>query len=112
MKKLFLFVFSTLCLSAAPLGETLLNGNCITCHAISAPNSAPSLYEIQSHYKNIFTSKEKFVAFMTTWVTKPNAKTALMPEAITKYGLMPELGYDKQTIEEIASYVYDMKLHP
>ncbi len=111
MKKLLPLIFFSFSLSAAaPLGETLFNGNCITCHTISVPNSAPSTKELQARYKKTYESKEAFVSAMATWIIKPNAKTALMPEAISKYGLMPELGYDKQTLEEIASYLYDVRL--
>ena len=112
MKKLLSLLFFSFTLSAAPLGETLFNGNCLTCHAISVPNSAPSTKELQARYKKTYETKEAFVTAMATWIIKPNAKTALMPEAISKYGLMPELGYDKQTLEEIASYLYDVKLAP
>lgn len=109
MKKLCLWVYCALSLSAAPLGETLFNGNCVTCHTTTTPNSAPTIQEVQQRYKKAFESKEKFVAFMANWITKPDAKTALMPEAVSKYGLMPLLGYDKETLTEIALYLYDVK---
>ena len=112
MKKRCLWVCCALSLSAAPLGETLFNGNCVTCHAITSPNSAPAILEVQHVYKKTFDSKEKFVAFMVNWIAKPNAKTALMPEAIKKHGLMPSLGYDTETLQEIASYLYDAPLRP
>lgn len=86
----------------------LFNGNCITCHKTDNLNkSAPTIQEIQSNYKNAFPNKKDFVDYMSVWVVNPNAKTSLMNSAINKYGLMPELGYDKVTIEEIAEYIYD-----
>lgn len=109
MKKLFLLAVCSFSLSAASLGETLFNGNCVTCHSTTTPNSAPSIQEVQQRYKKAFESKEQFVSFMANWIIKPDAKTALMPEAIPKYGLMPLLGYDKETLTEIATYLYDAK---
>ncbi|WP_263833740.1 c-type cytochrome [Sulfurospirillum oryzae] len=110
MKKLLLLAFFSFSLSAASLGETLFNGNCVTCHAITSPNSAPAIQEVQHAYKKMFDTKEKFVAFMVNWIAQPNTKTTLMPEAIKKHGLMPSLGYDKETLQEIASYLYDARL--
>jgi len=46
---------------------------------------------------------------MTKWVEKPDAKTALMPEAISQYGLMPELGFDRETLREIGLFLYEKK---
>lgn len=112
MKNLFLLVLASIYLHAAPRGEMLFNGNCITCHALENSPSAPSVKEIHTRYKKAFDSKEQFVNAMARWIIKPDAKTALMPEAVKKYGLMPELGYDKETLNEIASYLYDLRLNP
>ena len=43
---------------------------------------------------------------MSNWVVKPNKETSLMHDMIDKYGLMPELGYDKSTLKEITTYIY------
>ncbi len=109
MKKLLLLALCSFSLNATPLGETLFNGNCITCHEIHTTNSAPSIKEVKVRYHKAFDSKEKFVTFMVEWITKPDAKKALMPEAIKKHGLMPLLGYDKESLTEIATFLYE---HP
>lgn len=109
MLKFFIPVLFYISLSAASLGETLFNGNCVTCHEIHTTNSAPSIKEVKVRYHKAFDSKEKFVTFMVEWITKPDAKTALMPEAIKKHGLMPLLGYDKESLTEIATFLYE---HP
>jgi hypothetical protein len=44
---------------------------------------------------------------MVKWVQKPDAKTAIMPEAIAQYGLMPELGFDSDSLKEMALFVYE-----
>ncbi|ACZ12753.1 c-type cytochrome [Sulfurospirillum deleyianum] len=112
MKRFFGLIFITTTLSASNLGETLFQGNCVTCHAIQKANSAPSIQAIQTRYKEKFPTKEDFVSFMAQWILKPNAKTALMPEAIAQYELMPILGYDKESLEEIARYLYDATWQP
>jgi len=44
---------------------------------------------------------------MSTWIAKPDAITSLMPEAVKKHGLMPELGYDTQALQDISAYIYE-----
>ncbi len=48
---------------------------------------------------------------MSSWVLKPKEETSIMLDMIKKYELMPELGYDKDTLEIISSYLYDMKFN-
>lgn len=110
MTKFLLLCLFAFYLYGASSGETFFNGNCVTCHTPSDATAAPTSVEIQKTYKKAFATKEKFVEFMATWVGKPDAKTALMPEAIAKYSLMPELGLDQATLKEIASFFYDAPL--
>lgn len=112
MKQFFGLLCIATSLSATNLGETLFQGNCVTCHDTKKANSAPSIKEIQIRYKQKLSTKEAFVSFMAQWVLKPDAKTTLMPEAIAKYELMPILGYDKESLEEIAHYLYDATWQP
>jgi cytochrome c551/c552 len=109
MKIVLLLCGLSLTLYAISLGETLFNGNCVTCHKIDTPNSTPTIGEIQTRYKKALPSKEAFVTFMAKWVEKPDAKTALMPEAISQYHLMPELGFDNETLREIRLFLYEKK---
>jgi len=44
---------------------------------------------------------------MSDWVLKPKEETSIMLHSIKKYKLMPELGYDLSTLEEISAYIYD-----
>jgi len=110
MTKFLLLCLSAFYLYGASSGETLFNGNCVACHTPSDATAAPTSVEMQKTYKKAFATKEKFVEFMATWVGKPDAKTALMPEAIAKYALMPELGLDQATLKDIASFLYDAPL--
>ncbi len=53
------------------------------------------------------STKKEFVSYMTTWVLKSKKETSLMHDMIEKYELMPELGYDKETLEIISSHIYE-----
>ena len=84
-----------------------LDGNCITCHHETKAISAPSLKQIKKRYIMAFPEKEDFVNYMTTWVLNPQEETSIMLDMIEKYELMPQLGYSKETLEEISTYIYE-----
>ena len=89
------------------MSSLLYNGNCITCHKNTKAKSAPSMFEIQSRYKSAFVTKEDFVDYMSKWVLNPNTETSLMRDAIKKYSLMPQLGFDAEMLRDIAKYIYE-----
>ena len=105
-------IFSTLIffaslLNAGSVGSLLFHGNCITCHAEHTSISAPSITTVKTNYLRAFAKKEEFVAYMSEWVEHPNAETSIMLEDIKKYELMPELGFDRSTLEIISEYIYE-----
>lgn len=107
MKHLIFLLFIFINLNAS-YPELLFNGNCITCHKTNNLNkSAPTIQEIQKEYKNAFPNKEEFVSYMTKWILSPKKETSLMQDKIEEYGLMPDLAYDKSTLEEISEYIFD-----
>jgi hypothetical protein len=91
---------------SADMGTLLFNGNCATCHHLNKASSAPTIFEVRKRYLKAFPNKKDFIEYMSNWVVKPKKETSLMQDKILKYGLMPELGYDKSTIKEIADYIY------
>jgi len=106
MKKLILFfIYTPLCF--ASYSALLFNGNCVTCHKVNQSISAPSVIELQKNYKRAFPQKKDFIKYMSQWVLKPNKRTSIMQDSINKYKLMPELGYQKEVLEEIATYLYE-----
>lgn len=107
IKLLFLLMLIFTNNFASNYGELLFNGNCITCHFQTKKISAPSLLEVKKNYINAFPKKEDFVKYMTLWVLKPNVTTSIMQDSIKEFELMPELGYEKYTLEEIAKYIYE-----
>ena len=94
-------------LNADNLGSLLFHGNCITCHHETKALSAPSVIDLRENYLRAFPKKQEFIKYMSTWVVNPNAETSIMLDAIKKYKLMPELGFDKSTLEIISAYIYE-----
>jgi len=112
-KALFLLSF-TLSLNAADMGSLLFHGNCTTCHYELEDKSAPAMIKVQQRYKTAFGNKKEFVKYMSEWVSHPNAAHSIMQDAVEKYGLMPELAFEKDVLQEISSYIYETdfsKLH-
>ena len=107
-----LIVLTTLSLSfssltASSLGSLLFHGNCITCHEEVKAVSAPSVMEFRANYLRAFPQKKDFVTYMSTWVKHPDVQKSIMQDAIKKYELMPDLGFEKSTLEIISEYIYD-----
>ncbi len=107
LRYLILFLLLTFSLKADDISSLLFNGNCITCHKESESISAPSIIQIQKRYKDAFSTKKEFVEYMSKWVQHPKKETSLMHDAVKKYGLMPELGFDNATLQEISAYIYE-----
>lgn len=108
--KFNLFIFFILfyhLLEANEVSSLLFNGNCLTCHKETKTESAPSVVEFKKRYMNAFSKKEDFVSYMSEWVEHPKEDTSLMRDAIKKHGLMPDLGFDKETLREISVYIYE-----
>jgi len=107
LKTLIFTLLSVAYLNAASVGSLLFHGNCITCHEETKAVSAPSVIEFQENYLRAFPKKKDFVEYMSEWVIHPNAESSIMLDAIKKYELMPELGFEKSTLEIIAEYIYE-----
>jgi len=97
-------------LSLADEGALLFNGNCATCHHIKEASSAPTINAVRSRYLQAFPQKNDFINYLSTWVYKPSKKTSLMHDMIEKYGVMPELAFDKESLKIIAKYIYEGKI--
>ena len=110
--RVFLGVLSTLgltlsSLEADSLGSLLFHGNCTACHKEVKAVSAPSVMEFRLNYRRAFPKKEDFIEYMSEWVKHPNPESSIMLDAIKKYELMPELGFEKSTLEIISEYIYE-----
>ncbi len=91
-------------------GGLLFNGNCATCHHLQKASSAPTINEIRERYLQAFPNKHEFINYLSSFVLNPSAKKSLMHDKIEKYGLMPQLVFEKESVKSIASYIYDGKI--
>jgi len=107
VNRLILPLLITCSIYASDDGLLLFNGNCVTCHHSTKSISAPSMMEVQKHYKRAFGKKEDFVNYMSKWVLKPKQETSIMLDAIDRYSLMPELAFEIEVLREISSFIYD-----
>ena len=107
IKRLILLIVFLLNFLSADDGKLLFYGNCIACHGELGKPSAPHLSEVKGYYIMKYPKKEDFVENLAKWVFKPNEESALLPDAIKKYKLMPYLSIDLDTLTQIATYIYE-----
>lgn len=90
----------------------VLKQNCISCHAPNKieNNVAPSLATIKEYYLKENNNESQFVKMMTSFLLNPTIEQAKMPNAVKKYGLMPQMGMDKEQYNLIASYLFNTKV--
>ncbi|NOQ30758.1 MAG: cytochrome C [Helicobacteraceae bacterium] len=82
-------------------------GNCIACHMESNKKTAPHFAEIKGYYLMAYPQKEVFIEKMANWIHDPKAESALMHDAVEKYGVMPYLSFDLYTLKKIAKYIFE-----
>lgn len=90
-------------------GFKLVDDNCFTCHnpsMTSEPTAAPSMGAVKLRYLSASNSKKQFINDFISFLTNPSIKTSKMPEAVAKYGLMPQMSYSKKQLNSIANYIY------
>ena len=107
MRIIFIVTLTIIYSYANSHNELFFNGNCVTCHSKNKSISAPSIAQIKERYINAFPNKKYFINYMSTWVKNPNVERSLMDDAIKKYELMPELGFDLNTLKDISQYIYE-----
>jgi cytochrome c553 len=91
------------------VAHSLVN-NCFSCHlpmGSSENRIAPPMGHVRDHYLEKYSSKENFVKAMETYVNSPNKKDAIMYGALDKFGIMPNMQFDKEMVHNIASYLFD-----
>ncbi|MDD2790816.1 MAG: cytochrome C [Sulfurimonas sp.] len=94
-------------INANEMGSLLFHGNCTTCHFENKTVSAPSVVDFKERYMTAFAEKKEFVKYMSEWVEHPKKETSIMLDAIEKHELMPELGFDIETLKTISEYIYE-----
>jgi len=94
-------------------GFEIVTQNCVSCHSPNATQEArlaPPLLAVKKHYSEKHDTEEAFVGAMRSFLTKPTAESSEMPNAVEKFGLMPNLGYTKEQLSAVAAYIYNTDL--
>ena len=87
----------------------VLAKNCISCHA---PDSkiAPNLLAIKTSYGKVSSNETEFANKMTDFLLNPTIDNSKMPKAIEKFGMMPNLGMDKEQYNAVATYLFNIDI--
>ncbi len=92
-----------------PDGFQLLASTCFACHSPNSNNEfnvAPTIAEVKTAYLKKFNSEVDFVAAIQRFLANPNNETALMTDAVTLYGLMPQMSLQSSQSKAVALYLH------
>ncbi|WP_340065847.1 c-type heme family protein [Ascidiimonas aurantiaca] len=90
-------------------GLKIVSENCITCHSPDATRKnriAPPLVAVKQHYLDTTKTEEEFISEMSSFLISPDIKKSKMPNAVTRFGVMPNLGYSTDSYKAVATYLY------
>lgn len=91
-------------------GKKLMETHCYVCHSPTATMNdriAPPMIAIKKHYISETTTKDVFISDIQNWILNPNETDSKMFGAIRKFGLMPKTPFPKETIQQIAEYMFE-----
>ncbi|MGE5943868.1 MAG: hypothetical protein ACM31G_05970 [Flavobacteriales bacterium] len=91
-------------------GKKLMEIHCYACHNATtseADRIAPPMIAIKMRYINSATTKKEFIADMKKWIKEPVEKNVKMYGAVKRFGIMQNLPYLENVIEQIADYMFD-----
>ena len=92
-------------------GYTLMKNNCYACHNPNTKSHddiiAPPFKAVKMHYTKEYDNKKDFVNAVVNWVQNPEEDKILMPGAVKRFKIMPELPLKTEQLEKIAAYIYD-----
>ncbi len=91
----------------------LMKQKCFVCHMEKpsfekkASMLAPPMIKIKEHYIPTFQNKSDFVDALVDFVTDPKKEKIMMPGAVRRFKIMPNLGLNKEDVAIIAAAIYD-----
>jgi len=94
-------------------GKILMEMNCYACHKATtseADRIAPPMIAIKKRYINSTTTKKEFIADMQNWIKNPVESNVKMYGAVKRFGIMQNLPYPENVIEQIADYMFDNEI--
>lgn len=109
-----LILFSTQ-LSANELvtGKSLYDDNCLSCHDANLdPPLAPPMFGVKHFYSRASSNEQDFINKFTTFTLDPAQNEALMKDAVTVLGEMPNLDMTKEDVLLISKYIFDTSFPP
>ena len=80
-------------------GMSLMIQNCYTCHNPKTTEDkrlAPPMIAVKRHYTDETNSKEEFIAAFSAFMNNPTKENSKMPNAIKRFGIMPNLSFPKE----------------
>ncbi len=95
-------------------GYELLKSKCYACHSVSTKSHddiiAPPMIAVKRHYINNYDNKKDFVNAIVNWALDPKEENAVMFGAVRRFKVMPKMGFKKEELTKIASYIYDNEI--
>ncbi|MFK7947242.1 MAG: DUF3365 domain-containing protein [Saprospiraceae bacterium] len=94
-------------------GLNLMIQNCYSCHnpeTTEEKRLAPPMIAVKRHYTEETNSKAEFIAAFSKFMENPTRENSKMPNAIKRFGVMPNLSFPKEKVQLIADYLYDNEI--
>jgi cytochrome c551/c552 len=90
------------------LSIAYINENCSSCHSLtSTPKPvAPSIAEIKMAYSNNSKTQDEFLEKINLYIKEPNAQNSVQSEWVTKFGIMPKMGFSEKRLKSSLIYLY------
>lgn len=89
-------------------GEQVFGDVCYACHGITDEETdriAPPVFTVKNRYSKL-GDREDFVAAVSAYAFDPTEETALMKGAISKFGMMPNVGITEEEALAVAEYLF------
>ena len=91
-------------------GKEFIANNCLSCHSPSAQQAeriAPPLFTVREYYLKDHPQKEAFTEAMLAFLRETNSASAKMHNAVEKFGLMPQMSFPEDELENALVYLYE-----
>lgn len=90
-------------------GEKYMRQVCYACHNPSTSmdnRAAPPMIAISRRYKMQGYNEQEFVNAIIDYVQHPSEEKSIMPGAVQRFGVMPNMYLEDSMLREIALYLY------
>lgn len=108
----FLLPLSAMAQDNPVSGVELFETHCASCHLGEARGDdrlAPPAFAVQNHYFGQYNTEEAFVSAVVRWLEEPSEDKALMPGAVSKFGLMPPVDLTDDERLALGQFLFNAK---